>query len=1056
MKKTRYKRILGLFILTFVMLFSNAINVFAEDAQCTDDVKNKNYWTDRYGINIEYISKGKYKITCNPKQGVGIDNKKVKFQLSEIQTYDGYVDAAADITQIKSDTVKHVARWENTSEETKLIKDMADNVILTPSKPITITRKGDFDDGFQGFAVTLHPTPDYKDPVEKACLSKKTPYCDPTKVDQVADNCFFAFEINLAVSADDSDIKLTTIKNNETIPTQCSSSTSRVDCNDYENKYSKDSFEYKFCLAKKNAKYSKTFNVDSEEKMLHIFENKEPFESTCKYKNEGDATLVFDSQDTKKMINDAYYYKEKNTDYYHAKVTYKKNVGTYIYNYEYGTEKEPASCTISCEEAVTVEYGAPILSTAGMCFQYKVKVTSRVTCGLGDDSDDDGGNGKTPEATKTTTTCEDIIKPRTSKLCTPKPLCVHKGGATYLQGGPNTNFDSCIKVCDKGKYTDKCVNKCYKQVYGKSTLSRKSNNSDLALYDVVKVEGGIDNELQSVNAAAKAPGRICDSDTSSKCYYYNSSDSNKIYWRTGVGTDRSAVKKANCSGNPCRLDTDSIWHRDINNKWGTTAWDGYTMYTQNGIPKTETCTDDCSWIGCAKGSYGDDEDFYLNPDQADQDDTYNEDVYQELVKQCKSSIGCTTTVSEYTISTDVKTGDGKNDKITINYPYSTNQKKLIERIKDKEKQTEVGKDEIQAQGTVKTNGLKDTSKNNPGTTILQRNFCYNEPSIFDYEDNSRKNYLQYQTEWTYPGTWINDKTQGMTYAYPGEVDGYTEFKNQFCLPRFAKEVNSKWAEYYFYQVHGKDSSYSIKNKTYLNNIECYKEDHTNYSEKAENWFKKITSVVVEEKDIDWNIHATTRNFGHFGWPIDIKCFYAILLPGDQGDNSNSKSGKSTTTSYCKEKGEETYVVRSVDLKNLFPSKDGSKLASPNETGRSPGFNWSEHATQTEKNKDYKSVPKEYTKWVQKMGYSVYDDKYLDYYIWLSKDDINKIRKEDHKVGEFSSTRKSVIENASHYQSDLIRGGSLKEAHYPEGKAITCNNMKNYTVKNECDTEWEVK
>ena len=312
----------------------------------------------------------------------------------------------------------------------------------------------------------------------------------------------------------------------------------------------------------------------------------------------------------------------------------------------------------------------------------------------------------------------------------------------------------------------------------------------------------------------------------------------------------------------------------------------------------------------------------------------------------------------------------------------------------KEKKTKLEYDKIQANGIKKQN-VTDTSKNS-NTTILQRNFCYNEPSSFIYEDNKRKDHIEYQTEWSFPGTWMENKLKYTTYQEPDDLDGFTAFEKQFCIPRYAGNTNVKWGRYSFYKIHKNQlSSYSVKDTEYLNDIECKKEDHTNYSEKATTVINSVKSFTKADADkIDWNIHASTKKFGHFGWYINMSCFYSVIRPGDEETNG-TKEGSTETSTYCKQK--EPYKVRSVDLKNLFPSKDGTNLSSSTETGRSPGFNWSEHADQTTKNEDYKSLPKEYTKYVQELGYSVYNDDYLDYYIWLSKDNITKIRKEKHKI-----------------------------------------------------------
>ena len=71
---------------------------------------------------------------------------------------------------------------------------------------------------------------------------------------------------------------------------------------------------------------------------------------------------------------------KKNKGFLYGSGTFKIDNGHYVYNYDpcnptYGAKIE---CEVKCEEAVTVQYGAPVASKAGLCFEYKVKVTSRV------------------------------------------------------------------------------------------------------------------------------------------------------------------------------------------------------------------------------------------------------------------------------------------------------------------------------------------------------------------------------------------------------------------------------------------------------------------------------------------------------------------------------------------------------------------------------------------------------------------------------------------------------------------------------------------------------
>lgn len=161
--------------------------------------------------------------------------------------------------------------------------------------------------------------------------------------------------------------------------------------------------------------------------------------------------------DNDKDISDGYklqcspnnVYNSKDTDYYVNKRTYFYQKETKVNN----------KCTQTCKEKVTVEYGPPVATKAGMCFEYKVKVKSKVNC-----------------KTKFTGT-----PPNSSdyKLCNVYPYC--NNGDHYYQAGPEEEFDNCISKCDKGKYTQSCINKCYKKVYEDSnTLDVNYNTKNIA------------------------------------------------------------------------------------------------------------------------------------------------------------------------------------------------------------------------------------------------------------------------------------------------------------------------------------------------------------------------------------------------------------------------------------------------------------------------------------------------------------------------------------------------------------------------------------------------
>ena len=148
----------------------------------------------------------------------------------------------------------------------------------------------------------------------------------------------------------------------------------------------------------------------------------------------------------------ANYYQDFNSDYFFAEERTEGDPLTYTYNYAPGatpgTQTIDHACERVCQEALKVEYGMPVASKAGLCFEYKVKVTSYVKC-------------------ETTTTATPPQKP-SGQYCNPAPKCVSQEGTLrdLPQAGPTEEFDSCIKACDGGKYSEKwieCRNKYEEQ-----------------------------------------------------------------------------------------------------------------------------------------------------------------------------------------------------------------------------------------------------------------------------------------------------------------------------------------------------------------------------------------------------------------------------------------------------------------------------------------------------------------------------------------------------------------------------------------------------------------
>lgn len=696
--------------------------------------------------------------------------------------------------------------------------------------------------------------------------------------------------------------------------------------------------------------------------------------------------------DRTKLTNSEFYvsYKEYNdhlSDLYYQNRKYLYGISTekfpnskdkesyqYVYNYDplNPTNGEKISCKRTCEEGVVVEYGPPVASKAGLCFEYKIRVTSAVRCYS------DLNSIKTPGNPMT--------------VCTPGPTCTGVGRhGTYhvTEGGPSKEYDKCIKSCDGGKYTKSCSNKCYKKVYGSSTKTSNNNNSASTL----KLSG--DSTYDKIE----------------ECISKSSKNHGGCYVRQG----RSIVWKDNGRMNRGRWYVTSGWSRS-----------GYKVFLDDGFMRHDYggdfCHDSCSWNSndCSSNEY-------LNYGYAESDYKANMKIYKKLVDRCKAAATCSTSLAEFTISVDYTNSNKK--KVTIDFPYSSEADKL---------------------GTDQSN----STNKNENTTII------NEPAPNGCFLTTNKNAQFYQAAWSFPGSWINNKTGEVSYKPKKTSDGWRSLPDKFCIPLDAQNVNTAWWNSYYGTQLQSFSKTSISSASAI-------EKCKSISEKGSIYNYKQTFTKDDIKNIDYNINGKTKKFGHFGWNISVSCFYALNTSIPKV-TENSTTTDDKTPLECKTSSESR--VRTVDLTNLFPSTDGTtKNSDSTTTGRTPGFNWSTYATISEnKNPTYTSSPAQYLADVQKLGYSVYSNNYLDYEITLDKAKLAELKKYGNSVsGTSGSTKKDKNYTAfdgtstvsdktgvTRYTSNLLGslGSNIKR---PRPAARECNNMKNYD-SDECQKAGETK
>ena len=1085
MKKVIYKWVMGLFLLVFTI--TGVINVFAVDddeeeenkkvetpsisaAKTCDDYLNvpKEEWSLRYGASVK-LEGSEYVIKVDENKFPEMDDntkkalKKMEFELIEINYYDEVEAIEID----NKDAVDYKYHF------VKSVTSGLDGMISGSNKKLTISNSLKISDSLieridQGGAqFVLRPVEQF-DPLLKNCNEKFNK---------------LYLQIDSPVANPPAEEFVTPSVHDKVVTEEW------VDC-DNKTYTDTNSFEYKFCESRKNA-----INAYNNGSVKYVFDGNAKWPNATKItksdqkgKKNTDGTIKLKCDYKTTVDNKVKDKDDPNYDYYTNKEyimgenTITKNI-SYTYHTEKKTQTIDTTCDIKCEEVVVVEYGPPIASKAGFCFQYQVKVTSRINCKV----------EKEPEP------------PKAATVCTPKPQCEHSWGVV-ARGGPSDEFDNCVEACDGGKYTDKCTNKCYKEVYEEDGMTQSANT--MLSYEASQVRKGYESANESYR------------------YTYNKSKK-QIKWYNGKSTSRydGKVKSGKCDGvvsTPYGSSTEyclaygkyddgtkSGTAKDIKDSYyhQTTAWGrnktkyNYYVKYDDGIPTTKSCSADCYWIDntskeCnnAKVKYlnhpavydkyydasGNETDYdtynktcknddpkahtcgnykdstgvfkYYDSKGNTSDPLYNgkntedcqgkkhvctqtigtdpdgnsmekdmieaEKAYVTAKNECKAAASCSTKTAEFTISASY-TKKGEKQETTIYFPYTKNN--------DKD-----AKDTIENRGETTS-----CTKENPNSTIIQSAGCYN-------CKGSEEDRL-YMTEWSFPGYWVYSKTAEISYdPIHNKQTGWEKADRYFCLPDQMEDVNAKWYNYYQAKRNGNNPNYSYNNAEYMNGITC--PDGSKGTSACD--YRKTTFTDEDEKDINYNINATARKFGMYNWDIDISCFYAV-------NSQFPKEKASDNCDVCKSTKEEKRV-REVDLTNLFPDKDAKKV-SADETGRTPGFNWSDYAKQVSKDTNYQSVPSTYAKWVQKTGKAVYSDEYLDYEVTLTKDMINKLKKEGkEKYTEWSGTttldeagtRESALQHSVvNYQSKLIRS-EIKGAKYPTGNAIKCNNMKNYS-STEC-------
>ena len=905
-----------------------------------------------YGISIDYDMDSTHKFVIHMDKDTATSSKrnifsKAKFVLDEI-----------DIIELNSELKETSSR--------KFKTDDRDFSILFGNISGILTEKND---------ITFSPI-DTKHHRYRAIL-KSEGFVDPDYVAYCSKATNSNMVMTIVLDYDYFGESYDTTESFNVIALPNPNSTGRIDCKNNYNPNT-NAFEHAFCEDVKAAANSgvSQLTFTTENNTYEKLAMSQAWDTAVKYYCDPFGPIVDGNTSLSKN------YKYTNTNYLWGIIDYTIPAGQYTYNFggqytkdptslRYGqsidpnqVEKESVSCTIQCEEIVTVEYGPPVASKAGLCFNYQIKVTSRVNCSIK----------------------EKPKKPRVIKsYCTPSPGCNHGNGYVDAGAGPNEDFDACMNSCDGGKYTKKCSVDCYNKVYKGITIR---NNMSYNIYDLVEAKrmamwrNNTQNRTDIDNFCEKTNGKYLYG------YYYYDPDSEAILW-----SPSSKLGRWYCENN----------YRS-NHACAKTSGEG------GGITAVCGCSAVCRWNGC-KTADGKKAPYYLNPDEAERDYKKNEAEYYRILGQCEAYSRCSTTQAEFTIDVDYVYGNPEN-KATIHFPYTANNDKT-------------SADMIQYNSEQKS--VRCTSLNQ-NSTLISSNGCYTCAEKDSLNDSTGSSNNWYQTEWGFPGTWMNNKTGIMEFKQPAS-SGWIKKEKEFCVPFDTNDVNQKWWNSYYLTHFKDDSRFSYHSSS---DTECHLNCDSDES--------SFTSNDVS--NLKYNIRGSTRKFGLLEWNIDISCFYAINREFPKHENGASCKFDDNCPDGTPEVNTRKIVIRSVDLNNLFPAKDGTKLSSADSFGRVPGFNWSAYATNVVKDPNYTSRPSYYMQWVQSHGDKIYSDDYLDYEITLSKDDIRNLKRQDHNFTEFKGN--TEINSVLNYKSNLFRGNNpiLTDVKIPNDQALMCNNIKN--------------
>ena len=403
------------------------------------------------------------------------------------------------------------------------------------------------------------------------------------------------------------------------------------------------------------------------------------------------------------------------------------------HKYSYEETKNIDNCETTCREEIEVNFSDPVATQAGMCFQYLIEIKSKVNCSS-------RYTGPVPSR-----------KP----VCNPSPICIN-GKKGFDAGGPNEDFDQCIQECDKGEYTQKCIDKCYKKIYDNKAKTKKTTTKE-----DIKISSGLYNYQEEFYEIIKLENSCPGPNNAQKLYEYMQNNPSGQFvngsWDSDFDNTNSINTNSICSLGPYYFRSLSQTQKTINMWKGQQSYSNRNKYYRAGsdgilkaVHKDGTwCNDSCSWRGVCNS-----ENTALTEALAQKEYEEQLQEYAAAKAACENkSLTCTNEQTNY---------------------------KIIVDNKDSDKDDNDDKKEFTSSQILNDN--KVTGDFPSMVTLIDGTCEDKDPDDWDYHNII-----------TFPGGWINNKTgQTIHSIEPGFEEFYTYTGNQYCTKFNSIPVNTSW------------------------------------------------------------------------------------------------------------------------------------------------------------------------------------------------------------------------------------------------------------------------